>query len=177
MTQVEYSLTGKALGAKPLWAYLRIKWAQGGGRFTLSSPTHLREILQDGGMINLLHKHGLHDPPGEPGLNVSVNFDNIDGAIEPEVQKLKGWGAAVLIIILPSQNTNIVYNAVKRVCDVSVGIHNVCVQEEKIVQKQAKGGPQYWANVDLKLNLKLGGRVSLTLTPPLQTTLDKSQKI
>jgi eukaryotic translation initiation factor 2C len=158
MVQVNYSATGKAPGTKPYWGYLRIKWGRGGGRFTLQNPGHLGEILQGGGMIKLLHDHGLNDPPKEPGINVAVDFNNLDKTIEAEVNKLKSWGCVVLIIILPPQNTNIVYNAVKRVCDVTVGIHNVCVQEEKIVQKQSKGAPQYWANVDLKLNLKLGGQ-------------------
>lgn len=47
-----------------------------------------------------------------------------------------------------------VYKCVKTVCDIKYGILNVCVLDSKF----SKANDQYFANVGLKFNLKLGGR-------------------
>ncbi|KAL3462797.1 ribonuclease H-like domain-containing protein [Aspergillus heterothallicus] len=59
-----------------------------------------------------------------------------------------------LLVILPAADTAI-YNKVKYVCDVKEGVRNVCVVANKFA-KPYNG--QYFANVALKFNLKVGGR-------------------
>jgi len=60
----------------------------------------------------------------------------------------------LLLIILPEHNTPI-YNRIKRRCDKDFGIHTVCVVGHKLAKKT--GQDQFFANIALKLNLKLGG--------------------
>ena len=56
------------------------------------------------------------------------------------------------LVVLPQNNT-VLYNHIKHVADVQIGIHTVCVVAENLARK----GLQYYANVALKFNLKLGG--------------------
>lgn len=63
-------------------------------------------------------------------------------------------------VVVPVQDNAIIYSTVKRIADVNVGLHTVCVRADK----QSKWNDQYWANISLKINLKLGG-VNQTLDP------------
>ena len=60
--------------------------------------------------------------------------------------------ARLVLVILPSSDA-LLYNRVKHTGDVKVGVHTVCVLRSNFVKQQA----QYFANVALKVNLKLGG--------------------
>lgn len=60
--------------------------------------------------------------------------------------------ARLVLVVLPTTPT-LLYNRVKHVGDVKVGVHTVCV----VGSKFAKSQDQYFANVALKFNLKLGG--------------------
>lgn len=64
----------------------------------------------------------------------------------------------LLLIVLPGRdktdNTEI-YNTVKTLGDTKYGIHTICVVGEKFTGD--RGQDQYFANVALKFNLKLGG--------------------
>ena len=80
----------------------------------------------------------------------------------PEIDAtIRGFGAyawqnfkkiPLLFIILPHRDTEL-YNRIKHAGDVKFGVHTVCV----VADKFRKGQPQYFANVALKFNLKLGG--------------------
>ncbi|KAI0009229.1 Piwi-domain-containing protein [Xylariaceae sp. FL0662B] len=59
-----------------------------------------------------------------------------------------------VFVVLPGKKTDTrLYNAVKLLGDVEFGYHTVCVLRSNII----KGQPQYFANVALKVNLKMGG--------------------
>ncbi|KAI0382147.1 Piwi-domain-containing protein [Hypomontagnella monticulosa] len=59
-----------------------------------------------------------------------------------------------VFVVLPGKKTDTsIYNAVKYLGDVEFGFHTVCVLQSNFVRKQ----PQYFANVGLKVNLKMGG--------------------
>lgn len=58
----------------------------------------------------------------------------------------------LLLVILPTYNASY-YNEIKRSLDQRAGLTSVCVAADKFV----RGGLQYFANVALKVNLKLGG--------------------
>jgi eukaryotic translation initiation factor 2C len=91
------------------------------------------------------------------GQHISVNPTNqeanIDEAIHRFCHSAKNAPPKLLLVILPSVDAGI-YNRVKYTCDVKEGILNVCV----IASKFANGNSQYFANVALKVNLKLGAR-------------------
>lgn len=60
----------------------------------------------------------------------------------------------LIYIILPVKQTAL-YNRIKRICDVKLGLVNICSIGNKLVDSQ--GRPQYFGNVALKFNLKGGG--------------------
>lgn len=60
----------------------------------------------------------------------------------------------VVLVILSSGDKH-VYAGLKHLCDVWLDVPTVCVQSSKI--RKEKGQIQYFANVGLKLNMKLGG--------------------
>lgn len=61
---------------------------------------------------------------------------------------------AFLLVILSNSDKHI-YSGLKHLCDVYLDVPNVCVQSAKI--RKERGQLQYYANVALKVNMKLGG--------------------
>ena len=61
---------------------------------------------------------------------------------------------AFLLVILSNGDKHI-YAGLKHLCDVYLDVPNVCVQSAKI--RKERGQLQYYANVALKVNMKLGG--------------------
>jgi hypothetical protein len=91
-----------------------------------------------------------------PGMRIEVNPMDPGGAVDLAIQRFKKSNKTpptIVLVVLPSVSTAI-YRAVKFACDVTYGLVNVCV----VARSFARGGPQYYANVALKFNLKLGGR-------------------
>lgn len=64
----------------------------------------------------------------------------------------------ILLVILPSVNTSL-YSRIKSCGDLRHGIHTVCVVGDKFANP--RGQDQYFGNVALKFNLKLGGHNQL----------------
>ena len=60
-----------------------------------------------------------------------------------------------LLMVLLSNGDKHIYAGIKRLCDVYLDVHTVCVHSEKI--RKERGQLQYFANVALKFNMKLGG--------------------
>jgi eukaryotic translation initiation factor 2C len=90
-----------------------------------------------------------------PGLHITVNSGNLETEIDQAIKRFSSNSnpPKLLLVILPANNAAI-YNRVKYDCDVTMGLLNVCV----IAEKFARANEQYFANVALKVNLKLGGR-------------------
>ncbi|MCJ1404423.1 hypothetical protein MMC11_007648 [Xylographa trunciseda] len=57
-----------------------------------------------------------------------------------------------LFVILPEENTQL-YNVIKKSADTVLGFHTTCMLSKNVY----KASPQYFANVAMKVNLKLGG--------------------
>ncbi|KAG1787368.1 ribonuclease H-like domain-containing protein [Suillus plorans] len=74
--------------------------------------------------------------------------------IKRTIQNLVGGNPMFLLVLLPFRDTKL-YPGVKRICDVELGIHSVTIVLNKVLKN--KGPQQYYANVALKLNQKLGG--------------------
>ncbi|KAF2744721.1 Piwi-domain-containing protein [Sporormia fimetaria CBS 119925] len=60
-----------------------------------------------------------------------------------------------LLVIVPGDVAPL-YDAVKTVCDLEIGIHSVCSVVNKFT-KETQGQSQYFGNIALKFNQKLGG--------------------
>ncbi|KAI1777141.1 Piwi-domain-containing protein [Hypoxylon cercidicola] len=59
-----------------------------------------------------------------------------------------------VFVVLPGKKTDTdIYNAIKLLGDVEFGCHTVCVLRSSFIKRN----PQYFANVGLKVNLKMGG--------------------
>ena len=83
-----------------------------------------------------------------------VNIGN-ETALEQEFVKYKKEGVEFVITVLPDRDVAL-YKQIKKLGDVDYGINTVCVvgDGKKFYKPSAQ---QYFANVALKINLKLGG--------------------
>ncbi|KAI0313364.1 argonaute-like protein [Amylostereum chailletii] len=70
-----------------------------------------------------------------------------------ECNQKTGAPPSLIVVILP-EGSNDIYSAVKYFGDVAMGVTTQCMQS----QKCSRAVPQYFANVMLKLNVKLGGK-------------------
>ncbi|EEB94669.1 hypothetical protein MPER_06481 [Moniliophthora perniciosa FA553] len=66
--------------------------------------------------------------------------------------KGKKVGPNLIVVVLP-EDGNEIYTAVKHFGDIKQGVATQCVKSGKAFRAK----PQYWANVALKINVKLGG--------------------
>ncbi|KAF8061822.1 argonaute-like protein [Lyophyllum atratum] len=69
-----------------------------------------------------------------------------------ECARVSGGGPNLIVVILPDGGNDI-YTAVKHFGDVTMGVATQCLKSSKCFRAK----PQYWANVCLKINPKLGG--------------------
>ena len=109
-----------------------------------STVANFHRALQDMGITAAAPK---------PGSRIVINGPD-DARIETALKNAPGDPrlARLVLVILPFANTPL-YNHIKHAGDVKVGVHTVCVVGSKFVKEQS----QYFANVALKFNLKLGG--------------------
>ncbi|KAF8313410.1 Piwi-domain-containing protein [Clavulina sp. PMI_390] len=132
------------------------------------------EMIQ--GLGRSCHETGIRGLPPDP----IVEWGNGQGDI---IAQLKGLGQAVnrkggafpdlLVVILPEGSTDI-YIAVKHFGDIVTGVATQCLKSTKCYRAK----PQYYANVCLKINVKLGGINTIPdprsvpfLTDPVQPTV------
>ncbi|KAF8076456.1 argonaute-like protein [Lyophyllum atratum] len=99
---------------------------------------------------------GIRVPPNYTPL---VKWENGQGKIEDqlraaggEVNARHGAPPNLLVIILP-EGGNDIYTAVKHFGDITMGVATQCMKSSKCFRAK----PQYYANVSLKINVKLGG--------------------
>lgn len=59
----------------------------------------------------------------------------------------------LLVLVMLASGDKAIYEGLKHLCDVYLDVASVCVQSSKI----RKSNPQYFANVALKVNMKMGG--------------------
>ena len=93
----------------------------------------------------------------QPGIKICVADSSVNRGSHPDnlayaLDKVRGASLSFLLIILP-QSAERLYSRIKYLCDVEIGVRNVCVIEDKF----QRSNEQFLSNVALKLNLKLGG--------------------
>ncbi|KAL3465293.1 ribonuclease H-like domain-containing protein [Aspergillus heterothallicus] len=145
MKSVRFSMSSKLAN----WTWLLI--AVNGGRPHFTGPDDLNGCLKQ--FTAKLNEVGVSAQDPKPGTRIVLNRDtyetDINAAISGLMQKHK---PSLILTILPFQDAGI-YNCVKMACDVRHGVRNINVLAERF--KDCKD--QYFANVGLKFNLKLGG--------------------
>lgn len=132
------------------WTYLRISFPD--SRDPWRSKDDMRRTFLS--FTEILSKSGMKANMAVLGMDLTVNPDSPEAAIDNAISRFSRSERRpkLLMVILPD-STTAVYNRIKYACDVKEGLLNVCV----IANKFAKNDPQYFANVALKFNLKLGG--------------------
>ncbi|KAF9563867.1 argonaute-like protein [Agrocybe pediades] len=168
-----------AKGAQfPKWAVLVIK---DGNRGEFASPQdpELRSTLQ--GFSSMCATSGMSLAPGQPQIVFAPltpkNFS--DPTRQTAVTEIRNVllqafanpaNRPSLLLVILSNGDKHVYSGIKHLCDVSLDVHTVCVHSTKI--RNERGQLQYFANVALKFNMKLGG-VNHTVNSQSMTELGK----
>ncbi|KAI9763510.1 MAG: hypothetical protein M1840_000463 [Geoglossum simile] len=146
-------------GAKiPPWSYLWLPMpGKDGDPFPNGPDATVRkfqDILLDNGVVSPL--------PLLPGLRrelVSGNSSANDAIIVDAMRKFCAHPAKpkFLLVIIPykGDGTAAIYNQIKSIADVKLGIHTVCVIGSKF--GNPRGQDQYFRNIAMKFNLKCGG--------------------
>ena len=101
---------------------------------------------------------GVGAAPYDTGIRIAVNPVDVDAKIDEAIHRFATTKVRtppkLVFVILPNEDSAI-YNRVKFACDVKEGLLNVCAIGSKLAKPN---NDQYFANVALKFNLKLGGR-------------------
>ena len=137
------------------WTYLRI--SLNNARQAWPNDTEFENSLK--GLSAMLRGLGMSAQNHMPGQHIWVEEGDVESEIDEAIHRFATHRnrPQLIFAIIPSQVSTVAtaaYNRVKLACDVKKGIVNVCVLDSKF----ARANEQYYANVALKFNLKLGGR-------------------
>lgn len=91
----------------------------------------------------------LPHPNQDPGRRKALDH------IENTIRRL-GTTPPKMIVFLLSRRDDFIYPGIKTLCDTKIGVHSVCMQLGKALNDPRKQD-QYFSNVALKVNTKLGG--------------------
>ncbi|PTU23924.1 hypothetical protein P175DRAFT_010743 [Aspergillus ochraceoroseus IBT 24754] len=134
------------------WTWILI--APRKGRQHFENPNDLDDCLQK--FTAKLNEVGVMAAAPKQGRRIVYNRDTYEMDINTTISDLlrvEGKSKLELILtILPFKDTEL-YNCIKQACDIRHGIRNVNVLGERF----RNCADQYFANVGLKFNLKLGG--------------------
>ncbi|KDQ20590.1 hypothetical protein BOTBODRAFT_169326 [Botryobasidium botryosum FD-172 SS1] len=137
------------------WAVLVLRAPQG-DNFDEGDDRELRDIIRN--FSNMCAKSGMKVQGAPPPIHFAIlpaSINELSGAIEGAVRGVipsPSLKPSVIMVILSNKDSTI-YSMVKYLCDTKLDVQTVCVQATNI----RKGQPQYYANVALKFNVKLGG--------------------
>lgn len=130
------------------WVWLYID-ARGARQYWTNEQSFMGSL---GGLADKLNEMGVATPRPSGGKKITLSGENDQGEIDKAVSELMKHRPTVIFTILHGSDSTI-YNCVKQVCDVRRGVRNINV----LAKKLAEADGQYYANVGLKFNLKLGG--------------------
>ncbi|KAL8294351.1 hypothetical protein RB597_007939 [Gaeumannomyces tritici] len=158
MVDVRFNTNGRLSS----WSYLLV-----------SLPTH-RDAFDQASLSStmqqftaLLVKRGISAAAPMQGQRLELSSPEdprLDQRLEMAAKRLE-----LLLVIMPEAITPL-YSRIKHAGDVKYGIHTVCTVGHKL----AKCNEQYFANVALKINLKLGG-VNQLLDQPRRGIIDEDK--
>ncbi|KAJ9638413.1 hypothetical protein H2199_007101 [Coniosporium tulheliwenetii] len=119
-----------------------------------------------------LRNTGITEPvemPQRHRITLSGDGSDTDAGIDALFNKIAnpqhGDPPSLVLVILPRVDTKL-YNRVKLQGDIRKGIHTICVVGSKFAKIGKDDNVQYFANVALKFNLKLGGINQSLEKPP-----------
>ena len=97
----------------------------------------------------ILPTQQLPEPRQDPGRRKALEY------VEEAIHKL-GNPLPKMVLFLLSRRDDFIYPGIKTLCDTKLGVHSICMQLDKALKDQRKQD-QYFSNVALKANTKLGG--------------------
>ncbi|XP_044964927.1 protein argonaute 14-like [Hordeum vulgare subsp. vulgare] len=103
-----------------------------------------------GDLVKVCNAIGMVFNPRPVAEIFSASANNIDGALKDVHQRTPNL--QLLIVILPDVTGH--YGKVKKVCETDLGIVSQCLKPDKV----DRANKQYFENVALKVNVKVGGR-------------------
>ncbi|EIN06816.1 argonaute-like protein [Punctularia strigosozonata HHB-11173 SS5] len=151
------------------WAVLIVQ-EQGQGRFSGPNDQTLLDLVT--GFANKCRKAGMTVPQALPKIIATPNLPDASNdsfrasAIEiirtTIVKNLDPKKKPSFILVLLSRIDNYIYPGIKRLGDVVLGVHTTCMLLDKVLgtsykPKTPQQQDQYFSNVALKVNTKLGG--------------------
>jgi hypothetical protein len=93
-------------------------------------------------------------PP--PNINDPSRQQALDQIRQNFKKHISEKGKPTFVLVLLSHRDNYIYPGMKRICDVELGVHTIHMLTDKVLCDPKKQD-QYFSNVALKLNTKLGG--------------------
>src|SRR5699024_2750971 len=100
-----------------------------------------------------LNEMGVATSVPKPGMKINLSGKNTEKEVDNAISDMMARHQPTLIFTILHGSDSELYKCVKQVCDVRQGVRNICVLADKL-----KGAnDQYYSNVGLKFNLKLGG--------------------
>ncbi|KAI5007927.1 hypothetical protein ZWY2020_008975 [Hordeum vulgare] len=103
-----------------------------------------------GDLVKVCNAIGMVFNPRPVAEIFSASANNIEGALKDVHQRTPNL--QLLIVILPDVTGH--YGKVKKVCETDLGIVSQCLKPDKV----DRANKQYFENVALKVNVKVGGR-------------------
>ncbi|KAK6440392.1 hypothetical protein LTR95_003383 [Oleoguttula sp. CCFEE 5521] len=119
------------------------------GQQVWSKPADLQTCLNS--FVSGLRGIGIQCAEAPQPELLRVDAINPSAAISQRRHELAAKKPSIVLVIIPASTG--IYNAVKYSCDVQEGVLCQCVVDSKFAKQQT----QYYVNVGLKVNLKLGG--------------------
>ena len=159
---------------KPLvnWSYTQITWGQLNPN-PKPQLDHLADVIDT--LVECLRRHGIQVQQGVtlPERRLGIPKSGFETLIRDHFESIKRKGVKFLFVIIPTKHTAL-FDAIKKIADTQCGFQCVCMAAD------AKGPKsrdvQYFANVALKVNLKLGG-INHTLPAGSLDMIEKGRTI
>ena len=140
------------------WAVIVLK-DNGRNDLTGADDPALRSILS--GLIDVCTRSGMSVPrPQIAAVNLPPKDNRIDPLRKFAIEEIRNAINSILpkpeiVFVLLSNGDKHIYTGLKSLCDLTLDIHTVCCHTQKI--RNPKGQLQFFANLALKFNAKLGG--------------------
>ncbi|PWA91206.1 Argonaute/Dicer protein, PAZ [Artemisia annua] len=172
--QLKYHGSGPQSEVSPFvgtWNMKNLKMFNGGTvnywavvNFSRQKPQAVDQFVN--GIISMCRARGMvFDPQLIPtqspnSHNIEKALINVDRQCSTELeQRAPGKSLQLLIVILPDMTGS--YGLVKRILETDLGIVSQCCQPKHVM----KSNPQYFENLAMKINVKVGGTNAILARP------------
>ncbi|KAG8933796.1 hypothetical protein FRC01_007042, partial [Tulasnella sp. 417] len=146
---------------KPLrnWAVLVIR---DGGRSDFLGPHDPNLINILNGFTTVCNRSGMTvlSDPAVATVNLPQKGQASDPCRKQAIEAIRGALRSIrpkpaIVLVMLSNGDKYIYTGLKALCDLILDVHTVCCHSQKI--RKEKGQLQFFANIALKINMKLGG--------------------